>query len=190
MPNRKGQQKWNATKAPRIDIIDWSDWKILRRIRRPVKESDRWRIRYDKPCISAGDKLKCKLDILKAWIANAYQGRYYTIHSVAEDLWQSGGGIERGSRGGIRDKRHKKLQKRSNGEITVEKLHTRGQGPKKEEEEEWDFVVMGMNYRVPFIRWVRRMETWAEESRSDVNGPTATGRPWPSGWSDLPGTHV
>jgi len=49
---------------------------------------------------------------------------------------------------------------------------------------------MGMNYRVPFIRWVRRMETWAEESRSDVNGPTATGRPWPSGWSDLPGTHV
>jgi len=40
--------------------------------------------------------------------------------------------------------------------------------PKKEEEEEWNFVAMGMNYRVQFICGVRGMETWAEESRSDV----------------------
>lgn len=34
-----------------------------------------------------------------------------------------------------RDTGRKKLHKRSNGEIWVEKLHTRDQGPKKEEEE-------------------------------------------------------
>jgi hypothetical protein len=58
----------------------------------------------------------------------------------------------------------------------------------EEEAADWDFVAMGMNYHVPFIRWVRGTETWAEESRSDVNGPTATCWPWPSVRFDLPST--
>jgi hypothetical protein len=115
-----------------------------------------------------------RLDILNAWIKFTPRKILYSTFDGERLVGKPKKKKKKRYSEAVEDTGHKKLAKMCDGETRVEKLHTRGQGPEKEEER--DFVAMGMNYRVPFIRWKRERKNHVVTLMANSNRPALTAR--------------